>query len=63
MSLTAAPVLRLVAGAALLMAAAFAFARASLVDAEPADGVVHEAAPLTVRLRFNEAVSPIRMAC
>jgi len=36
-----------------------ALAHAALVESHPADGVVLEEAPSTVRLRFNEPVSPL----
>ncbi|SDK12350.1 MULTISPECIES: copper resistance CopC/CopD family protein [Bradyrhizobium] len=53
---------RLIAGlAALLVALCFAtgaWAHASLVSAEPADGSVLSEAPTTVQLRFNENVAP-----
>jgi copper transport protein len=54
--------LRAVAGlAALLMAlclATSAFAHASLVSADPADGSVVASAPKTLQLQFNESVAP-----
>jgi len=36
-----------------------AFAHAALVESHPADGAVMEEAPATVRLHFNEPVSPL----
>jgi copper transport protein len=54
--------MRLIAGlATLLWVVCFATgvsAHASLVAAEPADGTVLATAPKTVRLRFNEPVTP-----
>jgi copper transport protein len=54
--------MRLIAGlAALLLVLCFATgasAHASLVAAEPGDGIVLAAAPKTIQLRFNEAVTP-----
>ena len=54
--------LRVIAGvAALLVAlclATGAFAHASLVSAEPADGSVVVSSPKTLQLQFNESVSP-----
>jgi copper transport protein len=53
---------RLVAALAILLSvfcfASGASAHASLVSAEPSDGSVLAAAPKTVQLRFNEAVTP-----
>jgi copper transport protein len=54
--------MRIIAGLATLLLivgfATSALAHASLVSAEPADGSVLAAAPNTVRLRFNEPVTP-----
>jgi copper transport protein len=54
--------MRLIAGLATLLSvlcfASAASAHASLVASEPADGSVVTSAPKTVRLRFNEAVTP-----
>jgi copper transport protein len=46
-------------GLGLIWPAAGAFAHASLVMSEPADGAVLRAAPTVVTLHFNEPVSPI----
>jgi copper transport protein len=58
----AGPTMRLIAGLATLLwvvcLATGASAHASLVSAEPADGSVLTVAPKTVRLRFNEPVTP-----
>jgi copper transport protein len=51
--------LRLWIGAALLSAASWAAAHASLVQQTPADSTVLEAAPAEVSLRFNEPVAPL----
>jgi copper transport protein len=54
--------MRLIAGLATLLSvlgfATGAFAHASLISAEPADGSMMSQAPKTVRLRFNEPVAP-----
>jgi len=44
---------------ALLGGGGRALAHAALVESHPADGMVVEQAPATVRLRFNEPVSPL----
>jgi copper transport protein len=54
--------MRLVAGLATLLSvlgfATGAFGHASLISTEPGDGSVMSQAPKTVRLRFNEPVTP-----
>jgi copper transport protein len=54
--------LRLIAGLATLLSvlgfATGAFAHASLISTEPGDGSMMSQAPKTVRLRFNEPVTP-----
>lgn len=50
--------LRLIALMAGLLFCSQAFAHASLVSSEPADGAVLDRAPAMVRLRFNEPVAP-----
>ncbi|WP_271199201.1 copper resistance protein CopC [Methylopila turkensis] len=50
-----------VAAVLLLVSASAAFAHASLVRAEPADGSVSAAAPARVALVFSEPVSPIAL--
>jgi copper transport protein len=54
--------MRLIAGLATLVSvfclASGAFAHAALVSAEPADGSLFESTPKSVRLRFNESVTP-----
>ncbi len=53
---------RLIAGLAALLTvlclATGAWAHASLLQAEPADGSVLREAPKTIQLRFNESVAP-----
>ncbi len=44
---------------ALLVPASVAWAHATLVKAEPADGAVIAQAPSALRLTFNEPVSPL----
>jgi copper transport protein len=51
----------LVALFAALVPASAAFAHASLVRAEPADGVILAEPPATLRLTFNEPVTPLVM--
>src|ERR1700758_2558210 len=54
--------MRLIAGLLTLLSilgfASGAFAHASLISTEPGDGSVLSQAPKTVRLRFNESVTP-----
>jgi copper transport protein len=54
--------MRLIAGLAILLSmlclATGVSAHASLVAAEPGDGIVLAAAPKTIQLRFNESVTP-----
>src|SRR5690349_3656797 len=51
----------LIALCAALVSASAAFAHASLVRAEPADGVIVAEAPVALRLTFNEPVTPLVM--